>query len=82
MSLVATQKALGEILKEADSNKTLGIISNPALYQRIANLRESAGKREEAIAWHKQVIRDDPANLVSARALTRLSAKPSSLHGL
>ena len=80
-ALAATQKALGEILKEADGIKNLGIIPAPALYQRIADLRERAGKREEAIAWHKQVIRDDPANLVSARTLSRLSAKPPSLNG-
>ncbi len=76
--LAENYKSLQEFLKEAREDRSFGLTPHPAFYQRIAELRERSGKRDEALAWHKQVIRDDPANLVSARAAARLSVEISN----
>jgi tetratricopeptide (TPR) repeat protein len=52
--------------------KTLGTAPHPDLYQEVADLRERMGLREEAQAWHRLVLRDDPDNSRSRIALERL----------
>ncbi len=52
--------------------KTLGQKPYPRLYQRLAELRERMGRRDEAIAWHKLVLRDLPNDPLSLAALERL----------
>jgi tetratricopeptide (TPR) repeat protein len=52
--------------------KTLGTEPHPDLYQEVADLRERMGLREEAQAWHRLVLRDDPNNSRSQVALQRL----------
>jgi tetratricopeptide (TPR) repeat protein len=53
---------------------TPGLGSRPLwdLYQRIAAARERMQLPEEARAWHRLVLRDDPQNAVSRAALKRL----------
>ncbi len=50
----------------------LGLKPRPALYQRLADLREKMGRADEARAWHRLVLRDDPTNARSLAALSRL----------
>ncbi len=52
--------------------KTLGTAPHPDLYQEVADLRERMGLPEEARAWHRLVLRDDPDNSRSRIALERL----------
>ena len=52
--------------------KDLGLRPRPALYQRLADLREKMGRADEARAWHRLVVRDDPTNARSLAALNRL----------
>jgi tetratricopeptide (TPR) repeat protein len=50
----------------------LGTRPNPDLYHRLADLRERMGRRDEARAWHRLVLRDNPRDSVSLAALKRL----------
>jgi tetratricopeptide (TPR) repeat protein len=52
--------------------KTLGTAPHPDLYQEVADVRERMGLHEEARAWHRLVLRDDPDNSRSQFALQRL----------
>jgi tetratricopeptide (TPR) repeat protein len=60
--------------REAATIKTLGAVGEPGLYQRFAALRERLGKPDEALAWHRLVLRDDPSNAPSRSAVVRLTA--------
>jgi tetratricopeptide (TPR) repeat protein len=57
---------------EVRAIKTLGVQPHPELYQRMADLRETMGRADEARAWHRLVLRDSPDNTVSLAALKRL----------
>jgi hypothetical protein len=46
---------------------------------RIAELREQLGRSDEALAWHRVVLRDQPADAGSRAAVARLEgAIPAS----
>jgi tetratricopeptide (TPR) repeat protein len=51
---------------------TLGLMPQPDLYHRLADLRERMGRRDEARAWHLLVLRDRPNDAASLAALERL----------
>jgi hypothetical protein len=53
--------------------KTLGIEPHPELYQHLADIREKMGRFDEARAWHRLVLRDQPSNALSLSALERLN---------
>ena len=57
---------------EAIAMPTLGVVSQPDLYHRLADLRERMGRRDEARGWHLLVLRDRPGDAVSLAALERL----------
>ena len=57
---------------EALEVKTLGFKPHPELYQRLADLREKMGRYDEARAWHRLVLRDQPDDPLSLAALGRL----------
>ncbi len=57
---------------EAIAMPTLGVVSQPDLYHRLADLRERMGRRDEARAWHLLVLRDRPGDAVSLAVLERL----------
>jgi tetratricopeptide (TPR) repeat protein len=65
-------KAMRPLYHEAVGVPTLGVSPHPELYQRIADLRERMGRPDEARAWHRLVLRDDPADANSLAALRRL----------
>jgi tetratricopeptide (TPR) repeat protein len=60
---------------QATETPDLGTRPHPDLYQRIAEERDRMQLPEEACAWHKLVLRDDPKNEVSLAALARLGAQ-------
>ena len=71
------QTAKNEILalyKEANAVKDLGVTPHPELCHRLADLRERMGRPDEALAWHRLVIRDLPTDPVSRNAIKRLQA--------
>ena len=71
------QTAKNEILalyKEADAVKDLGVTPHPDLCHRLADLRDRMGRTDEALAWHRLVLRDLPADPVSLKAIKRLEA--------
>jgi tetratricopeptide (TPR) repeat protein len=57
---------------EAVEVPTLGVLPHPELYHRLADLRERMGRPDEARAWHRLILRDDPSDAVSQAALARL----------
>jgi hypothetical protein len=61
---------------KANAIKDLGDVPNYALYQDLASNMESFGRIEEARAWHRLVLRDQPEDPVSKAAVQRLG-KPA-----
>ena len=73
----AANEAREQILplyEEANADKTLGIAPHPELYHRLADLRERMGRHDEALAWHRLVLRDQPDDPASRAAVARLRA--------
>jgi tetratricopeptide (TPR) repeat protein len=60
------------LFDQATATPGLGNRPHPDLYQRIAEARERMQLRNEARAWHRLVLRDDPKNAASRAALERL----------
>jgi tetratricopeptide (TPR) repeat protein len=60
------------VYDEALAVPTLGTSPHPELYHRLADLRERMGRPDEAHAWHRMVLRDDPSDPISLAALDRL----------
>jgi tetratricopeptide (TPR) repeat protein len=60
------------VYAEAKALKTLGGEPHADLYHRLAELREQAGRLDEARAWHRLVLRGDPHDAASLAALARL----------
>jgi tetratricopeptide (TPR) repeat protein len=65
-------KRMRPVYHEALAVPTLGVAPHPELYHRLADLRERMGRPDEARAWHRLVLRDDPADATSLAALERL----------
>jgi len=82
----AAQKARGQmraLYEEANADKSLGIAPHPKLYHRLADLRERMGREDEAFAWHRLVLSDNPEDPVSKEASARLQATiqaPAKIH--
>ena len=73
----AAKEARDQILplyEEANAVKNLGVAPHPDLYRRLADLRERMGRHDEALAWHRLVLRDQPDDPVSRRPSRRLQA--------
>jgi Flp pilus assembly protein TadD len=68
---VAIQK-VRPLYDKATETPGLGTRAHPELYQRIADERERMQLPDEARAWHRLVLRDDPKNEVSLAAVARL----------
>jgi tetratricopeptide (TPR) repeat protein len=51
---------------------SFGVLPDPERYHLLADLRERMGRADEARAWHRLVLRDDPSEAVSLAALERL----------
>jgi tetratricopeptide (TPR) repeat protein len=69
------QAAKDQILplyEEANAVKALGVASHRELYHRLADLRERMGRYDEALAWHRLVLRDQPDEPTSQSAIKRL----------
>ncbi|MFO0890860.1 MAG: hypothetical protein U0790_17155 [Isosphaeraceae bacterium] len=69
------QDALGQMrdaYTQARAIPTLGVLPHPEVYRRMADLRERVGRSDEALAWHRLVLRDAPGDPVSLAALERL----------
>jgi tetratricopeptide (TPR) repeat protein len=69
---VANGRARG-VYERANADKTLGIAPNPDLYREIADLREAMARPFEALAWHRLVLLDAPADPQSLAAVARLA---------
>ena len=61
------------LYEQAAATPDLGIRPHAELYQRIAAVRERMELPEEAGAWHRLVLDNDPNNEVSRAALARLA---------
>ena len=62
-----------DLYERADADKSLGVAPHPDLYREIADLREAVGRVDEALAWHRLVLKDDPGDALSLAAVARLS---------
>jgi tetratricopeptide (TPR) repeat protein len=67
------------LYEEANKVPGMGVQPHTDLYQRLADVREQMGRPDEAIAWHKLVLADEPENRISRGALERLAAKHADL---
>jgi tetratricopeptide (TPR) repeat protein len=68
---------------ETNAEMSRGAMPRPALYHRLADLREHMGRRDEALAWHRLVLQDRPNDPVSRAAETRLAgAEPPELRSV
>jgi tetratricopeptide (TPR) repeat protein len=65
-------KHMRGVYDEAIAVKDIGVTPHPELYHRLADLRERMGRRDEARAWHRLVLRDDPSDAISRKAFDRL----------
>jgi hypothetical protein len=65
-------KQMREVRDDAVAVPTLGVSPHPELYHRLADLRERMGRADEARAWHRLILRDDPTDAISLAALDRL----------
>jgi tetratricopeptide (TPR) repeat protein len=71
------EHARGQALRmyeEANAVKSLGRENHHDLCQRIAHLRERMGRPDEALQWHRLVLKVDPRDPVSRAAAHRLSS--------
>ena len=71
----AAQAELASLYKEADAFQDLGLRPHRTLFHRLADNREHLGRRDEARAWHRLVLRDHPDDLYSRNALERLQSQ-------
>ena len=62
---------LRPLYEQATATSDLGIRPHPDLYQKIAVARERMQLPEEASAWHRLVLGNDPKNENSLAALAR-----------
>ncbi len=68
---LAKDRELG-LYEKANAVPTLGIAPHAELYHRLADLREAMGRGDEAAAWHRLVLGDQPGDRISTAALARL----------
>jgi tetratricopeptide (TPR) repeat protein len=68
------REQIQSLYEQANADKTLGIAPHPELYHRLADLRERMGREDEALAWHRLVLNDNPEDPVSKEASARLLA--------
>jgi tetratricopeptide (TPR) repeat protein len=71
----AAREQAPSLYKEANSTAHLGTAPHADLYHRLADLREAMGRPDEAVAWHRLVLVDHPADPTSQSALARLGAQ-------
>jgi tetratricopeptide (TPR) repeat protein len=77
------QAALNEVrplYEEANAIKTLGVEPHPDLYRRLGDLRERMSLRDEATAWYRLALAEQPDDPISRAAIERL-ANPDTLAG-
>jgi tetratricopeptide (TPR) repeat protein len=70
--LSAKEEAL-PVYDEASAIKNHGLKPHRELYQRIADLRERLSLPDEALAWHRLVLLDEPQNSRSLAKVSELS---------
>jgi tetratricopeptide (TPR) repeat protein len=63
---------LQELVDRALAVKTLGVEPQPELYERMAEARERMGRPDDAKAWHRLLLQDNPGYAPSLAALKRL----------
>jgi tetratricopeptide (TPR) repeat protein len=74
----AAAEEIRPLYEQADAVRDLRVRAQAPLFQKIAQAREDMGLVDEAIAWHRLILTDDPRNEVSRSALARL--EPGSVH--
>ena len=67
-----TQEGRLGVFEEATSLPNLGRAPAAPIYQKLASIRERMGHPDEALAWHRLVLRDAPEDAESRAAVARL----------
>jgi tetratricopeptide (TPR) repeat protein len=62
------------LYEEANELMRAGSKPSPELMRRLAEVREKSGRPDEAAAWHRLVLAEQPEDPVSRSAMLRLSA--------
>jgi tetratricopeptide (TPR) repeat protein len=68
----AAKEGIVALHDEAAANKELGVTPMPDLYRRLGDLRAQMGQHEEARAWYRLVLKDQPDDPETLAALRRL----------
>jgi tetratricopeptide (TPR) repeat protein len=76
-SLSAARDEALALYKDADAIKSLGTEPHAELCHRLADLRESMGRPDEALAWHRLVLELEPRDSASRAAVERLATASS-----
>jgi tetratricopeptide (TPR) repeat protein len=71
-ALRAASEQAPSLYLEANSTAHLGTAPHADLFHRLANLREGMGRPDEAVAWHRLILADHPADPASRSGLARL----------
>ncbi len=68
--------AIRTVIEDTLGLARLGYEPRPDLYHHLADLREQMGRSDDALAWHRLVLRDRPNDPASLAAIARLSSRP------
>src|SRR5262245_3131236 len=72
--LSKTREQALPLYEEANAVPTLGTEPHTELCHRLADLRERMGRPDEALGWHRIVVKNDPQDTTSQAAVVRLSS--------
>jgi hypothetical protein len=69
------------LYQEVKDNPALGTVLDSGVYRRIAGVRERMGLFDEALAWHRIILRDHPTEPQSRAAVDRLLDQAARRNG-
>ena len=76
--MLAARERQVALYKEIGTLPNLGVQPRPGLDQELARLREDLGRLDEARAWHRQALREQPGDAFSLKELDRLRSLAST----
>lgn len=76
--MLAARERQVALYKEVGTLPNLGVQPRPGLDQEIARIREDLGRPDEARAWHRQALREQPGEVFSLKELERLESPGSA----
>ncbi|WP_422924095.1 tetratricopeptide repeat protein [Singulisphaera sp. PoT] len=80
-AMEAAREEAFPLFETVNTDPAFGSVPRVTIYQRLADLRERMGREDEALAWHRLVLKAEPEDAISLEAIRRLpeAAKPPTL---